>query len=57
MENAILSKACWKDLAVHQTGALTGLRYAPPLRPDYSQRPPEAQLQPTKSSTVPRLRL
>ena len=30
--------------AVPQTGALTGLRYAPPMRPDYSQRPSGAQL-------------
>src|SRR6476620_11559498 len=29
---------------VPQTGALTGLRYAPPMRPDYSQRPSRAQL-------------
>ena len=28
---------------VPQTGALTGLRYAPKLRPDYSNRPLEAQ--------------
>src|ERR1700735_2993254 len=41
---------CWserRDLnsgpPVPQTGALTGLRYAPKLRPDYSNRPPEAQ--------------
>ena len=28
---------------VPQTGALTGLRYAPMMRPDYSEGPPEAQ--------------
>jgi diacylglycerol kinase (ATP) len=28
---------------VPQTGALTGLRYAPPMPPDYSQRPSGAQ--------------
>jgi len=28
---------------VPQTGALTGLRYAPSLRADYSERPTQAQ--------------
>ena len=28
---------------VPQTGALTGLRYAPSMRPDYSKRPTQAQ--------------
>src|ERR1700729_3011 len=46
----ILTIFCWserRDLnsgpPVPQTGALTGLRYAPKLRPDYSNRPSEAQ--------------
>ena len=50
IDNDYKSMACWserRDLnsgpPVPQTGALTGLRYAPSMRPDYSERPTQAQ--------------